>query len=98
MFRDDLVAQLLKRRTNGDRIVLMMDANKDVVDGAMCRQLEEEDLNLREVVFLHTQAKSPTAYFRGKDAIGGIWVSEEIKKVPPHICHSTQSWETTGRY
>ena len=56
-----------------------MDTNEDVIDGAMCRQLGEEDLNLREVVFSHTRAKGPKTYFRGKDAIDGIWVSEEIK-------------------
>ena len=79
MFRDDLLAQLRKWRTKGDRIVLMMDANEDVVDGAMCRQSGEENLNLREVVFSHIQAKGPNTYFRGKDAIDGIWVSEEIE-------------------
>ena len=72
MFRDDLLAQLRKWRTRGDRTVLMMDANEDVIDGAMCRQLGEEDLNLREVVFSHTRAKGPKTYFQGKDAIDGI--------------------------
>ena len=54
-------------------------ADEDVVDGVMCRQLREEDINLREVVFAHTQTKGPKTYFRGKDAIDGIWVSEEVK-------------------
>ena len=79
MFREDLLAQLRKWRAKGDRIVLMMDANEDVVDGVMCRQLREEDINLREVVFAHTQTKGPKTYFRGKDAIDGIWVSEEVE-------------------
>ena len=50
MLREDILAQLKKWRANEDRIVLMMDANEDVVDGAMCKQLGGEDLNLREVV------------------------------------------------
>ena len=79
MFRQDILAQLKKWRANEDRIVLMMDANEDVVDGAMCKQLGGEDLNLREVVYSRTEAKGPNTYFRGKDAIDGIWVSEEIE-------------------
>ena len=45
----------------------------------MCKQLSREDLNLREVVYDHTKTRGPRTYFRGKDAIDGIWVSEEIE-------------------
>ena len=48
----------------------------DPGDGVQRVRLEE-DLNLREVVYSRTEAKGPNTYFRGKDAIDGIWVSEE---------------------
>ena len=79
MFREDLLGQLRKWRKNANRVVLMMDANEDVINGAICKQLSGEDLNLREVVNYHTGTRGPKTYFRGKDAIDGIWVSEEIE-------------------
>ena len=78
MFREDLLSQLRKWRSNGDRVILMMDANEDVVDGVMCRQLSGEDLKMREVVHSTTRERGPKTHFKGSIAIDGIWVSEEI--------------------
>ena len=52
--------------------IMLFMAALDVSDGAMCKQLGGEDLNLREVVYLHTGTRGPKTYFRGKDAIDGI--------------------------
>ena len=79
MFREDLLDQLRKWRADGDRVVLMMDANEDVIDGVMCRQFPKEDLLMREAVHAQTGEKGPHTYFKGKLAIDGIWVSEEIE-------------------
>ena len=42
MVRKDLLRQLKKWREKGDRVVLMMDANKDVIDGVIWRQLSNK--------------------------------------------------------
>ena len=79
MFREDLLAQLRKWRTRGDIMILVMDTNKDVIDGAMCKQLNRADLNMKEVVFSQTRTRGPKTYFRGTVAIDDLWVSEELE-------------------
>ena len=58
-------------------MILMIDANEDVIAGAMCRQLSRTDLNMKKMVFSQTRAGGPNTYFRGTVAINGIWVSEQ---------------------
>ena len=72
MFREDLLTQLRIWRTRGDRIILMMDANEDVIDGAMCKQLNRAVLNMKEVVFSQTRTRGPKTYFGGSVAIDGM--------------------------
>jgi hypothetical protein len=79
MFREDLLTQLRKWRAQGDRAILMMDANEDVIDGAMCKQLGKDALKMREVVYSQTNRRGPKTYFKGQVAIDGIWVSEELE-------------------
>ena len=79
MFQEDLLAQLRKWRAGGDNMIPMMNANKDVIDGAMCKQLNKADLNMRELVFSQTRTRDPKTYFKGTVAIDGIWVSEELE-------------------
>ena len=72
MFRKDLLRQLRKWRDKGDRLVLMMDATEDVRDRALCKQLTDTDIQMREAVHHATNARGPRTYFRGKLAIDGI--------------------------
>ena len=60
-------------------MIPMMNANKDVIDGAMCKQLNKADLNMRELVFSQTRTRDPKTYFKGTVAINDIWVSEELE-------------------
>ena len=46
MFRKDLLRQLRQWRSRGERMILIMDANKDVIDGVMCRQLRNADIGM----------------------------------------------------
>ena len=79
LFRKDLLTQLRKWRTKGNRIIPMMDANGDVIDGALCKQLHKADLSMNEVVFSQTRRKGPKTYFRGSVAIDSIWVTEDLE-------------------
>ena len=63
----------------GDRLVLMMDANKDVVDREMGRQLRNRDILVRGPMHSITGTKSPNTYFKGELAINGIWVTKDIE-------------------
>ena len=57
MFREDFLAVLQRWRAKGDRVVLFMDANEHVMDGAMCEQLTGGDPQMREVVHSETKAQ-----------------------------------------
>ena len=56
-----------------------MNANEEVIDGAMCKQLNKAGLNMKEVVFTQTRREGPKTYFRGSVAIDGIWVTEDLE-------------------
>ena len=60
-------------------MILMVDENKDVIDGAICKQLHKADLNMKEVVFSQTRTRGPKMYFKGTVAINGIGVSKELE-------------------
>ena len=57
----------------------MMNANKDVIAGMMCRQLSNKAIGMREVVHSSTGVRGPNTHFLGQLAINGIWVLEEIE-------------------
>ena len=60
-------------------MVLMMDANEDMTDGVMCRQLRSGDVGMREVVRAAVEGKGPNAHFKGPEPIDGIRVAKEIE-------------------
>ena len=55
MFHEDLLAVLQRWREKGDRVVLIMDMNENVIDGTMYKQLAGEDLQMREVSASHAR-------------------------------------------
>ena len=59
MFSEDLLMILRRWQEKGDRVVLIMDANKHVIDGAICKQLAGDDLQMREVVHSETEGQGP---------------------------------------
>ena len=60
-------------------MILVIDANEDVIDGALCKQVRKTDLSMDEAVFSQTRRKGPKTYFRGSVAIDGIWVTENLE-------------------
>ena len=78
MFRDDLLGALRIWRNNGERVILMMDANEHVSDGTMCSQLRQPDIDMHPAVDSTTPGTSPKTWFRGKEAIDDIWFSSDL--------------------
>ena len=78
MFIDDLANLLRLWRGQGDRLVLMMDANDHVLTGETSRRLAEEGIDLEEAVHSYNGGVGPNTYFRGKDPIDGIWVTPDL--------------------
>ena len=72
MFRKDLLRQLRQWRSKGEQMILVMDANEDVIDGVMCRQLRNADIGMRKAVHGLAAGKGPNIYFKGSEPIDGI--------------------------
>ena len=81
MFRDDLLGALRIWRNNGERVILMMDANEHVSDGKMCSQLRQSDIDMHPSVDSMTPGTSPKTWFRGKEAIDDIWFSSDLEVI-----------------
>ena len=81
MSRDYLQQVLRQWRAHGDRVVLIMDANKNVLHGPIRKQLVKDDLKMREVVHSEMPGAGPKTWFRGSESIDGIWVSSDIEVI-----------------
>ena len=79
MFRDDLCAVLKQWRSLGDRIVLMITAKGNVLNGHVSHALAEEGIKLKEAVHAMTPGQGPKTYFRGKQSIDGIWYTPDLE-------------------
>jgi hypothetical protein len=78
-FREQLIAQLKQWREQGDRLIVCLDANKDIHRKAIGKELTDtEGLALREVVGEFTNKKIGPTCFRGSKPIDGVWATLDI--------------------
>ncbi len=84
-FHDDLMQQLEKWRTNGDRLIVCMDANEDIYKKSLGKSLTKVDgLNMLEVVGDFTGKRLGPTFFRGSEPIDGVWATPDIDVT--HAC------------
>ncbi len=80
MFHQQLIKQLKKWRSEGDRTVLFMDHNEHVYDGALGKVLSDSTgLNLQEVILQHTGTRTGATFFRGSKPINRLWASSNLE-------------------
>ena len=78
MFRDDLVEAIRQWRAQDDRVILMIDANENVLTGKLATCLADSDIGMVEAVHSRKAGPGPKTWFRGKEAIDGIWISSDL--------------------
>lgn len=78
LFRLHLITQLRKWRDEGDRIILMMDANEHILRGKFSQMLRQCDLDLSEIVHSRTTAPLPATFIRGSEPIDGAWCTPDL--------------------
>ncbi len=79
LFLEDLCAQLCSWQSDGDQIVLFLDANKHITHGCLGKALAECGADLSKIS--HTfwpPGRSPHTYIAGTLPIDGIYVSTDI--------------------
>jgi hypothetical protein len=80
LFQDHLVAQLSKWRADGNRLIVCLDANKDIYRKSLGKALTGTDiLSMKEIVQEFTGRKVGSTYFRGSKPIDGIWATTDVK-------------------
>ncbi len=84
-FHDDLMQQLEKWCTDGDRLIVCMDANEDIYKKSLGKSLTKVDgLNMSEVVGDFTGKQLGPTLFRGSKPINGVWATPDIDVT--HAC------------
>jgi hypothetical protein len=79
LFQQHLTSAIRKWRAAGERIVLFMDHNEHVYDGALGKALShKEGLNLNKAILQHRGARIGAAFFRGSKPINCLWVSSDL--------------------
>ncbi len=84
-FQQDLVKVLKQWREEGDRLIVCMDANKDIYKKLIGKTLtDREGLNMVEAVREFTGKKIGPTFFQGSKRIDGIWTTADV--VVTHAC------------
>jgi hypothetical protein len=81
-FLEDLEKLLLKWKSEGKRIIVMLDANEDVYKGEIGKCLTNESgLDLVETVSKCSNKKLSATHFRGSKPIDAVWASKDLDVV-----------------
>ena len=77
MIQEDLLSQLKQWRNEGDKLVLMMDANENLNNGRLEKALRNE-LHMVDAVKLRTNKNGPNTFFIGSAQVDGIWITQDL--------------------
>ncbi len=78
-FKADLVSQLQQWREEGGRLIVCLDANKDIYKKSLGKSLTNIDgLAMKEVVGEFTGTPVGATFFRGSKPIDGVWATLDI--------------------
>ena len=79
LFRHQLLEQLRKWRTAGEKLVLLIDANEDMESGPLQKLLRDTDLDMKDAVKQRSGLSGPATWARGSKQIDGVWVTPDLE-------------------
>ncbi len=79
LFRMELLDQLCQWRVQGDQLVLMMDANEHVLNGPLCKDLVNDNIDLVEATHASTILPTPPTSMDGSKPIDRVWHTSNIE-------------------
>lgn len=92
LMRDDLLDLLKTWLQQGDRIMLYMDANENVIDGPLCSRLR--DLGFTPSAH-NLHGRIPNTHVAGSECIDEVWVSHGLEVTGVQVLRlSIRAWET----
>ena len=78
-FREDLIELLTRWRSEGNKLIVCLDANENIYRKSLGKALTNSDtLAMKEVVGSFTGKPIRPTYFRGTKPIDGIWATPDI--------------------
>ena len=82
MFCKDLLSVLRRcGQRNSDRVVVMVEANKHLLNGALCKKLMMDDLKMHKVVHGQVSGPGPNTWLHGKEPIDRIWDLSDLEVI-----------------
>jgi len=79
IFYEQLMAQLVIWKANGEEIILCGDFNENVYNGRIQRRLALPDLNMKEQCHLHTGDRLPATFVTGTRPIDAVFATSGIE-------------------
>ena len=81
LYCDDLINQLTRWTSQGDRIILLMDANEHVLTGNLTSRLTNymPGLDLEEISSRAWDSDEPNTFIDGRKPIDGVWASRSLE-------------------
>ena len=77
-FREDLVAQLMQWRKDGDHLIVCLDANKHIYKKSISKALTDiKGLAMKEVVGEFTCTPIGSTFFLGSKSINSVWATSD---------------------
>ena len=78
-FREDLIELLTRWRSEGNKLIVCLDANENIYRKSLGKALSNSDtLAMKEVVGSFTGKQIGPTHFRGTKPIDGIWATSDI--------------------
>ena len=75
IFREQLCQALQGWRDAGEQLVLLLDSNENMTNGALSRMLQHENLQMEDAVKIRSGYDGPNTFIRGSRQIDGAWVT-----------------------
>ena len=78
-FREDLLCKMIQWRRKKERLILCLDASKNIYRGELGRELTDlHGLGMKDIVEEFTARKLGATYFRGSVRINAIWATSDV--------------------
>ena len=78
LFRRDLLQHLQSWRDDGEKLVVLMDSNEDMISGKLARAFRRPELQLQDVINFRTKLEGPPTFIRGQRQIDGAWATKDV--------------------
>ena len=77
--RCDLVEKMIQWCEEGDKLILLLDSNKNMKNGQLTRMLKHPDLDMKDAVKSRIEIDGPATFVRGSQQIDGTWIIPDVE-------------------